>query len=213
MSSSKLAVPESLKRQLDLFRPLCHRYNTPSGCRHGKDCKMRHDSDWTFDTRDLTEVDFPHTARHVTKNGEVYIVARPPLKDVLDILFKEQRKDRMNPFYDRVSTRLASCQKVITWRLTYMNDHDFGSVAVAKTAGGVYLNPDTEENWAGRSSKGDREHPEERDQMFLLAHGTSVEAGLAIARDGHILLSRKGRPFKPNHIKHEYIYIYIYVPE
>ena len=94
-----------------------------------------------------------------------------------------------------------------------MNDIDFVSVAVAKTGGGVYLNPVTDKNWAGRSSKGDREHPEERDQMFLLAHGTSVEAGLAIARDGFFLPSRKGRPFKPNHIKHEYIYIYICVPE
>ena len=91
MSCSKLAVPESLKKQLDLFRPLCHRHNTPSGCRHDKDCKMRHDSDWTFDTRDLIEVDFPHTARHVTKNGEVYIVARPPLDDVVSAFFREMR--------------------------------------------------------------------------------------------------------------------------
>ena len=78
-----LPLPDWMKQQLELQRPACRRWNLPAGCKHNDNCKFRHDTDSQPDRRDRQAANLPHCARHTTADGQVYIVARPPIEDGL----------------------------------------------------------------------------------------------------------------------------------
>ena len=86
-----LPLPDEMKQQLELLRPACRRWNRPGGCKHGANCKFRHDTDSEPDRRDRHAADLPHCARHVTSDGKVYIVARPPIAEELQFYWSALR--------------------------------------------------------------------------------------------------------------------------
>ena len=89
---SSLPVSEKLMVQLELLRPICRRWNRPGGCRQGRHCKFRHDSDDTPDARARRASDLPYCARHVDSEGKVYIVARPPIEEAMKLYWEFLRR-------------------------------------------------------------------------------------------------------------------------
>ena len=86
-----LPISEELVVQLELLRPVCHRWRRSGECKQGKKCKFRHDSEYTPDARERQASDLPYCARHVNSEGNVYIVARPPISDALKLYWQQFR--------------------------------------------------------------------------------------------------------------------------
>ena len=85
---SSLPVSDKLMVQLELLRPICHRWNRPGGCKQGRHCKFRHDSDASPDSRTRAASDLPYCARRVDSEGKVYIVAMPPIEEAMNLYWE-----------------------------------------------------------------------------------------------------------------------------
>ena len=74
-------VSKDLADALNLLRPICPRWGTFKGCKHSQKCKFSHPGDDRLDRRDFSASELPYVARHVDKDNNEHLVARPPVAE------------------------------------------------------------------------------------------------------------------------------------
>ena len=174
---------ENLDQQLidDLakLRPICARFGTQAGCKHGRHCKNRHTNDrlHVFDP-----LRAPYVCRHSDAEGNTYLVAKPPIDRALPAFFEAAGcLPTLRNGHEWTTDDGVRC---ITYDMYNMAELDTTAIVAAKTTGVVNLKP----NGPGKGRT-----PKFKDGPWLLGHGTTPENGLAICKSGYMKPSEKGK--------------------
>lgn len=118
----------------------------------------------------------PYTSRFMSAAGEEGITIRPPLRTALERYFEAHRRPLVLVGGRQWTHHRGTDHiELVTFQVEGMHAQNLAACSAAEVASGVRRDDGT---WAGSSSKATA--------PAFLAHGTSPESGLQIARDGCI---------------------------
>jgi hypothetical protein len=176
-------LPRELAVAIEQAKPVCPFYNTghSRGCRKGAKCPLRHTklSDLMADgAAGPLQIRLPHVSR-VVQDGQVKMCLRPPLFQSLQMFF--EAGPTTCPLAGSEIWNIGS-EQLVTFQCSIPPEVDSANAAAARVAAGanvVYSGGATK--WHGVSTAPGLD----ADQAFFV-HGTTLEASLAILRDGKI---------------------------
>ena len=127
-----LPIPQRLADAIHFRRipEVCPFFRTPTGCRSGMRCKLRHDG---LDTR----LKLPCTSRYTGQDGHPRITVRAPVQEAFKDYFADNA--RSMPLVTPGEAMQIELQTVRVYGLQNMKPRDDAACASAKARGDVLL--------------------------------------------------------------------------
>jgi hypothetical protein len=176
--------PQQLVEDVASFQPRCKWFDMKGGsrCKKGHKCKNLHQPQGGATTASASagadNLMCMHTSRVVDVAGNTDIVVRQPLPEALKAFLAahERPVTTLGEPSHQFTVDGPNGAACVYFTLSNMRNPDAGAISAAKRKGG----------------SGGKWKATQRGMPACIGHGTSVECGLAIIKDGHIKASKDG---------------------